>query len=85
MMKRIQFSKRTVPGVTEVFSPLSGQFPLVRRVAAASYPKSIALFPGSGPQLMTVPQLGYSLETLAFAVCGAASFALMLMTVLGVS
>jgi hypothetical protein len=84
-MKRIQFSKGTVPDVTEVLSPLSGQFPLVHRVAAASYPKSIALFPGSEPQLMTVPQLGYSLETLAFVICGAASFALMLMTVLGVN
>ena len=84
-MKRIQFSKGTDPGVTEVLSPLSGQFPLVHRFAVAGHPKTIALFPGSGPQLMRVPQLGYSLETLAFAVCGAASFALMLITVLGVS
>jgi hypothetical protein len=85
MMKRMQFSKGTVPGVTEVLSPLSGQAPLVHRVTAAGRPKSIALFPGSEPQLMTVSQLGYSLETLAFAVCGAASFALMLMTLLGVN
>jgi hypothetical protein len=84
-MKRIQFSKGTDPGVTEVLSPLSGQFPLVHRLAVAGHPKTIALFPGSEPQLMRVPQLGYSLETLAFAVCGAASFALMLITVLGVS
>jgi hypothetical protein len=85
-MKRIQFSKGTVPGVTEeVLSPLSGQFTLVYRVTAAGHPKAIALFPGSEPQLMRVPQLGYSLETLAFAVCGVASFALMLMTVLGVN
>jgi hypothetical protein len=85
-MKRIQFSKGTVPGVTEeVLSPLSGQFPLVHRLTTAGHPKTIALFPGSEPQLMRVPQIGYSLETLAFAVCGAASFALMLMTVLGVN
>jgi hypothetical protein len=83
-MGRIQFSKSTSPSVTEVLSPISGQFPLVHRAKAAGYPKPIALFPGSEPQLMTVPQLGYSLETVAFAVCGAASFALMLMTVLGV-
>jgi hypothetical protein len=85
MMKRIQFSKGTGPGVTEVLSPLSGQFPLVHRVTAAGHLKPIALFPMSEPQLMRVPQLGYSLETLAFALCGAASFALMLMTILGVN
>jgi hypothetical protein len=34
---------------------------------------------------MRVPQLGYSLEMLAFAICGAASFALMLMILLGVN
>jgi hypothetical protein len=84
-MRRIQFSKSAVPGVTEVLSPLSGQFPLAHRATAAGYPEAIALFPGSEPQLMTVPQFGYSLETLAFAVCGVASFALMLMTVLGVN
>jgi hypothetical protein len=83
-MKRIQFSKGTDPGVAEVLSPLSGQVPRVHRFAAADYPKSIVLFPGNRPQLMRVPQLGYSLETLAFAICGAASFALMLMIVLGV-
>ncbi|MBV8097888.1 MAG: hypothetical protein JOZ31_01895 [Verrucomicrobia bacterium] len=85
MMKRVQFSKGTDPGVTEVLSPLSGQVPLVHRLPSAAYPNSIVLFPGNGPPLMRVPQLGYSLETLAFAVCGAASFALMLMTVLGVN
>jgi hypothetical protein len=84
-MKRIQFSKCTDPGVAEVLSPLSGQVPLVHRLAAADYPKSIVLFPGNRPQLMRVPQLGYSLETLAFGICGAASFALMLMIVLGVN
>jgi hypothetical protein len=85
MMKRVQFTNGTDPAFIEVLSPLSGQFPLVYRVTAAGHPKPIALFPGSEPQLMRVPQLGYSLETLAFAVCGAASFALMLMTVLGVN
>ncbi|MBV9731699.1 MAG: hypothetical protein JO275_02920 [Verrucomicrobia bacterium] len=84
-MKRIQFSMGTDPGVAEVLSPFSGQVPRVHRFAAADYPKSIVLFPGSRPQLMRVPQLGYSLETLAFAVCGAASLALMLITVLGVN
>ena len=85
MIKRIQFSKGMNPGVTEVLSPLSGQVPLVHRLAGAGSPKSIVLFPGNGSQLMRVPQSGYSLETLAFAICGAASFALMLMTVLGVN
>jgi hypothetical protein len=84
-MKRIQFSKDTDPSVAEVLSPLGGQVRRVYRVAGADYPKSIVLFPANGSQLMRVPQLGYSLETLAFAVCGAASFALMLMIVLGVN
>ena len=84
-MKRIQFSKVTDPSVAEVLSPLGGHVPRVRRFARAAYPKSIVLFPGNGPQLMRVPQVGYSLETLAFAICGTASFALMLMTVLGVN
>ena len=85
MIKRIQFSNGIYPGVTEVLSPLSGQVPLVHRPVGASSPKSIVLFPGNGSQLMRVPQSGYSLETLAFAICGVASFALMLMTVLGVN
>jgi hypothetical protein len=85
MTKRIQFSKGTDPGAAEVWSPLTGQVRRVHRLAGARYPKSIVLFPGNEPQLMRVPQLGYSLETLAFAICGAASFALMLMTVLGVN
>ena len=84
-MKRTQFSKGTDPGVAEVLSPLSGQVPRMYRFGAASYAKSIVLFPGNGPQLMRVPQLGYSLEMMAFAICGAASFALMLMIVLGVN
>jgi hypothetical protein len=85
MIKRIQFSKGTDPDATEVWSRLSGRVRRVRPLAGAGYPKSIVLFPGNGPQLMRVPQLGYSLETLAFAICGAASFALMLMIVLGVN
>jgi hypothetical protein len=84
-MKRIQFSNNTDPGVIEVLSPISGQVPRVYRIAPVGHPKPIVLFPGNGPQLMRVPQLGYSLETLAFGICGAASFALMLMIVLGVN
>lgn len=84
MIKRIGFSKGTDPGATELWSPLSGRVRRVHRLVAAGYPKSVVLFPGNGSQLMRVPQLGYSLETLAFAVCGAASFVLMLMIVLGV-
>ena len=84
MTKKIQFSKGTNPGVAEVLSPLSGQVPRVHRLVGTGYPKPIVLFSENGSQLMRVPQLGYSLETLAFAICGAASFALMLMIVLGV-
>ena len=85
MTKRIQFSEGADPGVTDVLSPLSGQVPRVHRLAGAAYPKSIVLFPGNASQLMRVPQLGSSLETVAFTICGAASFALMLMIVLGVN
>ena len=85
MMNRIQFSKGIDPGVIEVLSPLSGQVPLVYRIGPVGRPKSIVLFPGNGSQLMRVPQLGYSLEALAFSICGAASFALMLIIVLGVN
>ena len=85
MIKRIQFSKGTDPGVMEVLSPLSGQVPRVYRIAPVGHPRSIVLSPRNGSQLMRMPQLGYSLETLAFGICGAASFALMLMIVLGVS
>ena len=84
-MKRIQFSKGTDPGVIEVLSPLIGQVPRVYRIAPVGHPRSIVLSPRNGSQLMRVPQLGYSLETLAFGICGAASFALMLMIVLGVN
>jgi hypothetical protein len=83
-MKTIQFSKGINPGVTEVLSPLGGYVPRVHQFGGATYPKSVLLFPVNGSQLMRVPQLSYSLETLAFAICGGASFALMLMTALGV-
>lgn len=84
-MKKIQFSGGADPGVAEVLSPFSGQVPRVHRVSFAGYPKSIILFPRVRSQLMRVPQLGYSLETLAFGICGAASFALLLMIILGVN
>jgi hypothetical protein len=83
-MKRIQFSEGTDPGAVEMLSPLSGQVARVHWVAPDGRPRPIVLFPGNGSQLMRVPQLGYSFETLAFGICGAASFALMLMIVLGV-
>ena len=83
-MKRIQFSKGTDPGAVETLSPLSGQVARVHWVAPGGRPRHIVLFPGNGSQLMRVPQLGYSFETLAFGICAVASFALMLMIVLGV-
>jgi hypothetical protein len=83
-MKRIQFSKSINPGVTEVLSPLGGYVPRVHQFAGVGHPNSNASFHESGSQLMKVPQLGYSLETLAFAICAGASFALMLMIALGV-
>ena len=84
-MNKIQFSKGTDPGVAEVLSPLSGHLPRVRRHFVAGSPKTIALFPGNEAQVMRVPQFGYSLETLAFGICGAASLVLLLITVLGVN
>ena len=84
-MNRIQFSKGTDPGVIEVLSPLSGQIPRVHRHFVAASPKPVALLPGTRAQLMRVPQYGYSLETLAFGICGAASLAMLLITLLGVN
>ena len=84
-MNKIQFSKGTDPGVAEVLSPLSGHLPRVHRRFVAGSPKTIALFPGSEAQLMRVPQVGYSLETLAFGICATASLALLLIAVLGVN
>jgi hypothetical protein len=83
-MKRIQFTKGIDPGIAEVLSPLTGQVARMRRLADPGYSESIILFPRSEVQLMRVPQVGYSLETLAFGICGVASFTLMLMVVLGV-
>ena len=49
----------------------------------AAYSGKMAHFPGGRAQLMKVPKLGYSLETVVFAVFGAASLALVLMPFLG--
>jgi len=84
-MNKINFSNGTDPGVIEVLSPFSGQLARVRRNPGAVSRKSIALFPRSEALLMRVPQLGYSLENLAFAICGTASLAVLLITVLGVN
>jgi len=82
-MNKTQFSNGTDPAVIEVFSPFSGQPAQVRRRPGARSRKSILLFPGNEAQLMRVPQLGYSLENVAFGICGGASLALLLITVLG--
>lgn len=85
-MNKIQFSKGTDPAVVEVLSPFSGRRTVrVHRHFSASSRKPIVLFPGSGAQLMRVPQLGYSLENVAFGITGGASFALLLMSFLGVN
>lgn len=83
-MNKIQFSRGTDPGATDVLSPFSGHLPRVHPHFVAGSPKPIALFELSGDQRMKVPQFGHSLETLAFGVCGAASFAALLITVLKV-
>jgi hypothetical protein len=84
-MKVIQFSEGSDPGIVEVLSPFSGQHARVHRSSAGGSLRRIYLFPRDGTQLMKVPQLGYSLETVAFAIFGAASLALVLMPILGVS
>jgi hypothetical protein len=84
-MKVIHFSVGSDPGVAEVFSPFSGQRARVHRSSAGHSLGRIALFSGEGTQLMKIPNLGYSFETVAFAVFGAASLALVLMPILGVS
>jgi hypothetical protein len=84
-MNKIQFSKGTDPGATEVLSPLSGHLPRVHRHFVAGSTRPIALFPGSGDQLMRVPRFEYSLETVAFGICGAASLVLLLIAILGVN
>jgi hypothetical protein len=84
-MNKLQFSKGADPAVLEVLSPVSGQLARVYRRSSAESVKRTALFPSSGPQLMRVPQLGYSLENVAFGIFGGASLAVLLMSVLGVS
>jgi hypothetical protein len=95
-MNKIQFSKGTDPAVVEVLTPFSGQLARVHRYSNAARmvaldrltrrtPRPVVLFPRSGAQLMRIPQLGYSLEDVAFGICGGASLALLLMTVLGVN
>jgi hypothetical protein len=84
-MNKIKFSTGTDPAVVEVFSPFSGQLARVHRHPSARSRKPIVLFPGSGGQIMRVPKLGNYLENGAFAICGGASLAVLLMTVLGVN
>jgi len=84
-MKTLQFTNRIDPGVIEVLSPISGQRTHIRRAPTTGSSQRIALFPGEGGRLFKVPQLGYTLETMAFGVCGMAAFALILMLLLKVS
>ena len=84
-MNKMKFLNVSDPGVIEVFSPFSGQLARVRCHPGASSRKSIVLFPGNEEQLMRVPQLGNSLENVAFGICGGASLTLLLLTVLGVN
>jgi hypothetical protein len=78
-MKTIRFTNGIEPSVAEVLSPFSGQRARVHRARMSGSARKIALFPGGNGQLMKVPQLGYAFETMAFGVCGIASFALILM------
>jgi hypothetical protein len=84
-MKTLQFTNGTEPSVAEVLSPFSGQPVHVHRGRMSNFARRIVLFAGEDTQVMKVPQLGYTLETLAFGVCGIASFALILMLLLTVS
>jgi hypothetical protein len=84
-MKVIQFSVGSDPGVSDVLSPFSGQRARVRRFSVGGPLRRITQYPRSSAQLLRIPQLGYSLETVAFAVCAAASLAVVLMPILGVS
>ena len=83
-MKTLQFTNGIDPGVVEVLSPISGQRAHIHRTPMTGSSRRIALFPGEGGQVIKVPQLGYTLETMAFGVCGIASFALILMLLLNV-
>jgi hypothetical protein len=83
-MKTLQFTNGIDPSVAEVMSPFSGQRAHIHRARMSGLTRRIALFPSDGGQLMQVPQLGYTLETMAFGVCGIASLALILMILLRV-
>jgi hypothetical protein len=84
-MKTLQFTNGTDSSVAEVLSPFSGQPVHFHQRRMSSFARRIVLFTGEDAQVMKVPQLGYTLETLAFGVCGIASFALILMLLLTVS
>ena len=84
-MKTLQFTNGIDPSVAEMMSPFSGQRARTHRARMSGLARRIALFPVEGGHLMKVPQLGYTLETMAFCVCGIASFALILMLLLRVS
>jgi hypothetical protein len=84
-MKTHQFTNGTDPGVAEVLSPFSGQRRHDQQARMSGLGQRIVLFTGEAAQVMKIPQLGYTLETLAFGVCGIASFALILMLLLKVS
>ena len=84
-MKTLQFTNGTDRSVAEVLSPFSGQPVQVHQARLSNFARRIVLFAGEDTQVMKVPQLGYTLETLAFGVCGIASFALILMLLLTVS
>jgi hypothetical protein len=84
-MRKVQFTNRAARGVDEVLSPFTGQFALMHRVRENGFRGPIAFFPGQGPTLMRIPQLGYSLETAVFGVCAAAAFSLIAILILGVN
>ena len=84
-MKVIQFSPGSDPSVTEVLSSFSGQRVQVYRASVRGILGEMAHFPGVRAQLMKVPKLGDSLETVVFVVFGTASLALVLMPFLGLS
>jgi hypothetical protein len=83
-MKTLRFTNGIDPSVA-VLSPFSGQPVHVHQARLSNLARRIVLFSGEDAQVMKVPQLGYTLETLAFGVCGIASFALILMLLLKVS
>jgi hypothetical protein len=84
-MKTLRFTNGTDPSVAEVLSLFSGQPAHVHQARMPDFGRRIVLFSGEDAQVMKVPRLGDTLETLAFGVCGIASFALILMLLLKVS